>query len=93
MLEEHRNILTVSSLLDEQAMSHIQSQQSELLDKIVNLRATGVGGLVELPQITVCGNQSSEKKLRVRFPALILRTRDSATMCLESRSQALISQS
>jgi hypothetical protein len=65
----------MSSPLDEDAMSQLQSQQSELLDKIDELRAIGVGGLVELPQIIVCGNQSSGKSSvleaisRVRFPA------------------------
>ncbi|KGO66031.1 Dynamin [Penicillium italicum] len=65
----------MSSPLDEQAMSQLQSQQSELLDKIDELRAIGVGGLVELPQIIVCGNQSSGKSSvleaisRVRFPS------------------------
>ncbi|KAJ5095617.1 Dynamin GTPase [Penicillium alfredii] len=60
--------------LDENAMNQLQSQQSELLDKIDELRAIGVGGLVELPQIIVCGNQSSGKSSvleaisRVRFP-------------------------
>ncbi|OQD91991.1 hypothetical protein PENSOL_c046G03670 [Penicillium solitum] len=51
----------MSSSLDEQAMSQLQTQQSELLDKIDELRAIGVGGLVELLQIIVCGNQSSGK--------------------------------
>ncbi|KAJ5649811.1 uncharacterized protein N7484_003534 [Penicillium longicatenatum] len=65
----------MSSPFDEDAMSQLQSQQSELLDKIDELRAIGVGGLVELPQIIVCGNQSSGKSSvleaisRVRFPA------------------------
>ncbi|OQE86124.1 hypothetical protein PENNAL_c0022G00841 [Penicillium nalgiovense] len=64
----------MSSLLDEKAMDQLQSQQSELLDKIDELRAIGVGGLVELPQIVVCGSQSSGKSSvleaisRVRFP-------------------------
>lgn len=65
----------MSSPLDEAAMNQLQSEQSELLDKIDELRAIGVGGLVELPQIIVCGNQSSGKSSvleaisRVRFPA------------------------
>ncbi|KAJ5181073.1 Dynamin [Penicillium cf. griseofulvum] len=65
----------MSSPLDEHAMNQLQSQQSELLDKIDELRAIGVGGLVELPQIIVCGNQSSGKSSvleaisRVRFPS------------------------
>ncbi|KAJ5165387.1 Dynamin [Penicillium coprophilum] len=65
----------MSSPLDEEAMSQLQSQHSELLDKIDELRAIGVGGLVELPQIIVCGNQSSGKSSvleaisRVRFPS------------------------
>ncbi|KAF9248331.1 hypothetical protein DTO013E5_5165 [Penicillium roqueforti] len=65
----------MSSPLDENAMNQLQSEQSELLDKIDELRAIGVGGLVELPQIIVCGNQSSGKSSvleaisRVRFPS------------------------
>ncbi|KAJ5524676.1 hypothetical protein N7494_011326 [Penicillium frequentans] len=65
----------MSSPLDEDAMNQLQAEQSELLDKIDELRAIGVGGLVELPQIIVCGNQSSGKSSvleaisRVRFPA------------------------
>ncbi|KAE8391632.1 P-loop containing nucleoside triphosphate hydrolase protein [Aspergillus alliaceus] len=60
---------------EDQAMHQLQSQQSKLLDKIDELRAIGVGGLVELPQLIVCGNQSSGKSSvleaisRVRFPA------------------------
>ncbi|KAJ5512321.1 Dynamin [Penicillium fimorum] len=56
-------------------MNQLQSQQSELLDKIDELRAIEVGGLVELPQIIVCGNQSSGKSSileaisRVRCPS------------------------
>ncbi|KAE8368347.1 P-loop containing nucleoside triphosphate hydrolase protein [Aspergillus caelatus] len=60
---------------EDQAMHQLQSQQSKLLDKIDELRTIGVGGLVELPQLIVCGNQSSGKSSvleaisRVRFPA------------------------
>ncbi|OGM43949.1 dynamin family protein [Aspergillus bombycis] len=59
----------------DQAMQQLQSQQSKLLDRIDELRALGIGGLVELPQLIVCGNQSSGKSSvleaisRVRFPA------------------------
>ncbi|KAE8334718.1 hypothetical protein BDV24DRAFT_172020 [Aspergillus arachidicola] len=59
---------------EEHALHQLQSQQSKLLDKIDELRAIGVGGLVELPQVIVCGNQSSGKSSvleaisRVRFP-------------------------
>ena len=73
--KNHYNIITMSSPLDEHAMNQLQSEQSELLDKIDELRAIGVGGLVELPQIIVCGNQSSGKSSvleaisRVRFPS------------------------
>jgi GTP-binding protein EngB required for normal cell division len=65
----------MSQSLDIQAMNQLQSQQSKLLDKIDGLRAIGVGTLVELPQLIVCGNQSSGKSSvleaisRVRFPA------------------------
>lgn len=59
---------------ENKAMHQLQSQQSELLDKIDELRGIGVGGLVELPQLIVCGSQSSGKSSvleaisRVRFP-------------------------
>ncbi|KAE8143529.1 P-loop containing nucleoside triphosphate hydrolase protein [Aspergillus pseudotamarii] len=65
----------MSPSLEDQAMHQLQSQQSKLLDKIDELRTIGVGGLVELPQLIVCGNQSSGKSSvleaisRVRFPA------------------------
>ncbi|OOQ83643.1 dynamin family protein [Penicillium brasilianum] len=65
----------MSSTIDEDALNQLKGEQSELLDKIDELRTLGVGGLVELPQIVVCGNQSSGKSSvleaisRVRFPA------------------------
>lgn len=61
--------------MDENVLNQLKGNQSELLDKIDELRTIGVGGLVELPQIVVCGNQSSGKSSvleaisRVRFPA------------------------
>ncbi|KAK2741135.1 hypothetical protein FQN57_005736 [Myotisia sp. PD_48] len=57
------------------ALDQLQEDQRKLLDKIDELRAIGIGGLVELPQLIVCGNQSSGKSSvleaisRVRFPA------------------------
>lgn len=59
----------------EEALHQLQREQSKLLDGIDDLRAIGVGSLVELPQLVVCGNQSSGKSSvleaisRVRFPA------------------------
>lgn len=56
------------------ALHQLQHEQSKLLDKIDELRTIGVGGLVELPQLIVCGNQSTGKSSvleaisRVRFP-------------------------
>ncbi|KAJ5907799.1 hypothetical protein N7495_000481 [Penicillium taxi] len=56
------------------ALNQLQFEQGSLLDKIDELRAIGVGGLVGLPQLIVCGNQSSGKSSvlqaisRVRFP-------------------------
>lgn len=56
------------------ALHQLQTEQGPLLDKIDELRAIGVGGLVGLPQLIVCGNQSSGKSSvleaisRVRFP-------------------------
>lgn len=65
----------MSPAIDEDVLNQLKGEQSELLDKIDELRTIGVGGLVELPQIVVCGNQSSGKSSvleaisRVRFPA------------------------
>jgi GTP-binding protein EngB required for normal cell division len=65
----------MSSPIDEDIFNQLKGEQSALLDKIDELRTIGVGGLVELPQIVVCGNQSSGKSSvleaisRVRFPA------------------------
>jgi GTP-binding protein EngB required for normal cell division len=65
----------MSCPIDENVLNQLKGEQSELLDKIDELRTIGVGGLVELPQIVVCGNQSSGKSSvleaisRVRFPA------------------------
>ncbi|OJI96704.1 hypothetical protein ASPVEDRAFT_78461 [Aspergillus versicolor CBS 583.65] len=60
---------------EDEALHQLQHEQSKLLDIIDELRTIGVGGLVELPQLIVCGNQSSGKSSvleaisRVRFPA------------------------
>jgi GTPase SAR1 family protein len=60
---------------EEHAFRELQSEQSELLDVIDQLRTQGLGRLVELPQLIVCGDQSSGKSSvleaisRVRFPA------------------------
>lgn len=60
---------------DENLLNKLKDNQSEILDKIDELRTIGVGGLVELPQFVICGNQSSGKGSvleaipRVRFPA------------------------
>ncbi|KAL4972256.1 P-loop containing nucleoside triphosphate hydrolase protein [Aspergillus desertorum] len=64
-----------SQTTEDEALHQLQQEQSKLLDKIDELRNIGVGGLVELPQLIVCGNQSSGKSSvleaisRVRFPA------------------------
>ncbi|KAJ5604877.1 hypothetical protein N7510_010031 [Penicillium lagena] len=58
----------------EQALKQLQAEQSLLLDKIDELRTIGVGTFVQLPQLIVCGNQSSGKSSvleaisRVSFP-------------------------
>ncbi|KAL4908490.1 P-loop containing nucleoside triphosphate hydrolase protein [Aspergillus multicolor] len=65
----------MASIPEDAALRQLQQEQSKLLDKIDELRTIGVGGLVELPQLIVCGNQSSGKSSvleaisRVRFPA------------------------
>ncbi|KAJ5287649.1 hypothetical protein N7478_003335 [Penicillium angulare] len=59
----------------DKALKDLQSQQAKILfDKIDELRTIGVGGIIELPQLIVCGDQSSGKSSvleaisRVRFP-------------------------
>ncbi|KAJ9363438.1 hypothetical protein DTO280E4_2420 [Paecilomyces variotii] len=65
----------MSHTTEDMALNQLQQEQSKLLDKIDELRTIGVGGLVELPQLIVGGNQSSGKSSvleaisRVRFPA------------------------
>lgn len=65
----------MTSSTQDAALLQLQSEQSKLLDRIDELRTIGVGGLVELPQLIVCGNQSSGKSSvleaisRVQFPA------------------------
>jgi GTPase SAR1 family protein len=65
----------MSHEMEDKALHQLQQEQSKLLDKIDELRTIGVGDLVELPQLIVCGNQSSGKSSvleaisRVRFPA------------------------
>ncbi|KLJ12918.1 dynamin GTPase [Blastomyces silverae] len=60
--------------LDHDALRQLQSEQSQLLDVIDELRSLRLGQLVELPQLVVCGDQSSGKSSvleaisRVRFP-------------------------
>ncbi|KAJ5628948.1 hypothetical protein N7490_011176 [Penicillium lividum] len=59
---------------DGEALNQLQIEQGWLLDTIDDLRNIGVSGLVDLPQLIVCGNQSSGKSSvleaisRVRFP-------------------------
>lgn len=43
------------------ALKELQAEQSDLIDTIDKLRSLGVGGIVELPQIIVVGDQSSGK--------------------------------
>lgn len=65
----------MSESSEDHALNQLQGEQSKLLDKIDELRNLGVGGLVQLPQLIVCGSQSSGKSSvleaisRVRFPA------------------------
>ncbi|EAW16392.1 putative dynamin GTPase [Aspergillus fischeri NRRL 181] len=65
----------MSHAMEDNALHQLQQEQSKLLDKVDELRTIGVGSLVELPQLIVCGNQSSGKSSvleaisRVRFPA------------------------
>lgn len=74
---------------EDKAMHQLQSQQSELLDKIDELRGIGVGGLVELPQLIVCGSQSSGKSSvleaisRVRFPT-------KSTLCTRFATEVIL---
>ncbi|KAJ5751807.1 hypothetical protein N7520_008724 [Penicillium odoratum] len=60
--------------VDGEALNQLQVEQGWLLDTIDDLRNIGISGLVDLPQLIVCGNQSSGKSSvleaisRVRFP-------------------------
>ncbi|OCK79504.1 hypothetical protein K432DRAFT_354779 [Lepidopterella palustris CBS 459.81] len=62
---------------EEHALQQLQSEQSEILDVIDGLRTLGLGRLVDLPQLIVCGDQSSGKSSvleaisRVRFPTKV----------------------
>src|SRR5205809_1362871 len=59
---------------DASAVRQLQSDQGRLLDDIDKLRLQGIGRYIELPQLIVCGDQSSGKSSvleaisRVRFP-------------------------
>jgi hypothetical protein len=59
---------------DGSAIQQLQSKQRDLLDDIDKLRSQGIGRYVDLPQLIVCGKQSSGKSSaleaisRVRFP-------------------------
>jgi GTPase SAR1 family protein len=56
-------------------LEELQHGQRDLIDAIDNLRALGVGGIVDLPQIIVVGDQSSGKSSvleaisQVKFPS------------------------
>jgi hypothetical protein len=60
---------------DDAALLQLQCRQRELLDDIDGLVAQGLGRYVDLPQIIVCGDQSSGKSSvleaisQVKFPA------------------------
>ncbi|GAD94931.1 dynamin family protein [Paecilomyces variotii No. 5] len=64
----------MSHTREDDALRQLQQQQSKLLDTIDELRGIGVGGLIDFPQLIVCGNQSAGKSSvleaisRVRFP-------------------------
>jgi hypothetical protein len=64
----------VDKQLDDLALRQLQSNQGGLLDDIDKLRSQGIGRYIELPQLIVCGDQSSGKSSvleaisRVRFP-------------------------
>ncbi|KAJ5675982.1 Dynamin GTPase [Penicillium macrosclerotiorum] len=78
--------------LDDNVLNQLQGDQSGLLDKIDELRTVGVGGLVELPQIVVCGDPSSGKSSvleaisRVRFPS-------KATVCTRFATEIVLRRS
>ncbi|KAF2094363.1 hypothetical protein NA57DRAFT_46206 [Rhizodiscina lignyota] len=64
-----------SNSTENPALSQLQSKQKDLLDDIDTLRNQGIGHYIELPQLIVCGDQSSGKSSvleaisRVRFPS------------------------
>ncbi|KAH8423399.1 uncharacterized protein LDX57_001158 [Aspergillus melleus] len=85
----------MSSAAQDAALHQLQSEQSKLLDRIDELRTIGVGGLVELPQLIVCGNQSSGKSSvleaisRVQFPAKSSLCTRFATEVILRRSESV----
>jgi GTPase SAR1 family protein len=74
-IRAERKTKSLFKMKEDIASSQLQAEQGKLLDKIDELRTIGVGGIVELPQLIVCGSQSSGKSSvleaisRVRFPA------------------------
>jgi GTP-binding protein EngB required for normal cell division len=60
--------------MNQAVVSELQAKQGKLLDDVDQLRSQGIGRYIELPQIIVCGDQSSGKSSvleaisRVRFP-------------------------
>jgi hypothetical protein len=85
------NAITTSSLKALQS-----ADQRKVMDIVDKLRRTGLSGIVELPQLVVCGDQSSGKSsvleaiTEIPFPRKEnLCTRFATEVCCPIRSDAL----
>src|SRR5687767_194171 len=87
-----------TALLDTDALDQLNSKEAKsLLDTVDALRALHVGGIVQLPQIVVVGDQSSGKSSvleaisRVRFPVKGgLCTRFATELVLRTAAQTTV---
>lgn len=79
---------------DEVALQQLQTQHKDLLDDIDKLRSQGLERYVELPQLIVCGDQSSGKSSvlqaisRFRFPVSSVACTRFATELILRRGQS-----